>query len=82
MLSTNPSAIHLLEQNPDKIFWRYLSENPSAIHMFSKLDTNKMKQNNKAFAEELVAYVLNPLRLNRLCIKYEIELDELVEMCW
>jgi hypothetical protein len=41
-----------------------------------------MKQNNKLFAEELVAYVFNPLRLNRLCVKYEIDLDELVEMCW
>jgi hypothetical protein len=50
--------------------------------MFSKLDTNKMKQNNKVFAEELVAYVFNPLRLNRICIEYDLELDELVEMCW
>jgi hypothetical protein len=50
--------------------------------MFSKLDTVKMKQNNKAFAEELVAYVFNPLRLNRICIEYGLELEELVELCW
>ena len=40
-----------------------------------------MKQNNKIFEEELVAYVFNSLRLNRICIEYGIELDELVELC-
>jgi hypothetical protein len=29
----NPNAIHLLEQNPDKIEWDYLSLNPNAIHL-------------------------------------------------
>ena len=32
----NPNAIHLLEQNPDKIHWRLLSFNPNAIHLFEK----------------------------------------------
>jgi hypothetical protein len=81
-LSFNPNAIHLLEQNPDRIDWEFLSGNPNAIHLLSKLDTVKMKQNNKAFAEELVAYVFNPLRLNRICIEYGLELEELVELCW
>jgi hypothetical protein len=41
-----------------------------------------MRENNKAFAEELVAHVFNPLRLIRICEIYGLELDELVELCW
>ena len=33
-LSTNPNAIHLLEQN--KINWYWLSENPNAIHLLEQ----------------------------------------------
>jgi len=36
LLSLNPSAIHLLEQNQDKINWHALSSNPSAIHLLEK----------------------------------------------
>ena len=32
----NPNAIHLLEQNPDKIYWPKLSENPNAIHLLEQ----------------------------------------------
>ena len=38
----NPIAIHLLEQNKDKIYWDWLSRNPSAIHL---LEQNKDKIN-------------------------------------
>jgi hypothetical protein len=41
-----------------------------------------MRENNKGFAEELVAHVFNPLRLIRICETYGVELDELVELCW
>ena len=82
MLSQNPNAIHILEQHLDKVNWGTLSRNPNAIHLLSKLDTNKMRENNKVFAEELVTHVFNPLRLNRICETYEVELDELVELCW
>jgi hypothetical protein len=41
-----------------------------------------MKENNKLFAEELIAYVLNPMRLENLCRTYDIELDELIDICW
>jgi hypothetical protein len=81
-LSTNPNAIHILEQHLHKVNWYELSQNPNAIHLLTKLDTNKMRENNKAFAEELVAHVFNPLRLNRICETYGVELDELVELCW
>jgi len=32
-LSANPNAIHLLEQNMDKIDWVFLSKNSNAIHL-------------------------------------------------
>jgi hypothetical protein len=32
-LSTNPAAIHLLEEHPYKIDWYSLSRNPAAIHL-------------------------------------------------
>ena len=35
-LSANPNAIHILEQNLDKIDWFYLSENPNAIHILEQ----------------------------------------------
>ncbi len=35
-LSSNPNAIHLLEQNPHKIDWFWLSENPNAIHLLEQ----------------------------------------------
>jgi ribosomal protein L24E len=35
-LSHNPSAIYLLEQNPDKINWTWLSLNTAAIHLIEQ----------------------------------------------
>ncbi len=36
ILSSNPAAIHLLENNFEKIDWNMLSENPAAIHLLEK----------------------------------------------
>jgi len=47
-LSFNPNAIHLLEQNQDKIDWLKLSENPNAIHL---LEQNKHKINWKMLSQ-------------------------------
>lgn len=33
VVSKNEAAIHLLENNLDKIDWMFLSENPGAIHL-------------------------------------------------
>ena len=35
-LSINTNAIHLLEQNPDKIRWDWLSQNPNAIKLLEQ----------------------------------------------
>jgi len=51
-LSQNPNAIHLLEQNIDKIEWLYLSRNPNTIHLFEqnidKIDWQNLSSNPKA----------------------------------
>jgi hypothetical protein len=39
-LSENPGAIHLLEQNPDKIDWFFLSKNPNAIDLLKQNPDN------------------------------------------
>ena len=36
MLSRNPNGTHLLEKNPEKIYWGYFSANPNAIHFLEK----------------------------------------------
>ena len=40
-LSRNPGAIHLLEQNMNKIDWLFLSKNPNIF----EIDTNQLKIN-------------------------------------
>ena len=40
-LSKNPGAIHLLEQNPDKINWGWASSNTNAIHLLEQ-NTDKI----------------------------------------
>ena len=48
----NPKAIHLLEQNLDKINWERLSENPKAIHLIEqnpdKVNWRGLSKNPKA----------------------------------
>ncbi len=51
-LSSNPSAIHLLKENIDKIDWWNLSSNPSAIHLIEanldKIDWGELSSNPSA----------------------------------
>jgi hypothetical protein len=35
-LVANPNAVHLLEENPDKVDWISLSANPNAGHMLEQ----------------------------------------------
>lgn len=39
-----------------------------------------MRKKCKLFAEELTAYVFHPERLNRLCNRYDIEFNVLLEI--
>ncbi len=79
-LSRNPNAIHLLEQNMDKIYLPFLSINPNALHLLCKLDTVKMREKCQPFAQELCAYVLNPVRACRIAGAFAMDLEEYLEM--
>jgi hypothetical protein len=60
--------------------WDYLSRNPNVMHLLAPLNIEKMRENCKAFAEELAAYVFHPTRLLRICETYEIELPDYFEL--
>ena len=79
-LSSNPNAIHLLENNLDKVNWAYLSLNPNAHLILSKLDYQAMKVNTKEFSKELAECVFHPERLNRICVRNDLELCDLLEI--
>jgi len=74
----NLNAIHLLEQNIDKIHWHLLSANSNIF----TYDYNKMKKNRaiSGFIEKLIKKVFEPNRLLRICEKYNIEFDDLMEI--
>jgi len=48
----NPDEIHLLEQNIDKIYWKWISGNPNAIHLLEKnldkIDWKYLSRNSNA----------------------------------
>jgi len=69
-----------LEKNMDKVNREMLSRNPNAIPLLARLNTEKMRENCKAFAEELAAYVFHPVRLLRICEVYGLELPDYFEL--
>lgn len=71
----------MLEQNLDKIYWRNLSENLNAIHLILRLDFKKMKKQCKPFSKELVSYVFNPLRIERMSEMYRLEMEAHYKKC-
>lgn len=79
-LSANPAAIHLLEANPEKTIYKFLAVNPNAMHLLLLLDTKKMNKNMKPFAEELMSYVFNPMRLSRMSERLGVDLEDLLDM--
>ena len=79
-LSRNPNAMHILEANPDKINWDELSGNPSAIHLLCVLNREKMREQCKEFARELISYVLHPTRLIRFASAQDMDLEEYMEL--
>jgi len=63
MLSYNSAAIHLLEQNQDKIVWERLSENP-AIFTY---DYDKIREHMEStgIKDELIAYYYRPENIHK-----------------
>ncbi len=66
----NYVALYTLCQNP----------NPDILFLLTKLNYEKMKENNKYFAEELVTYVFNPNRLTRFGKKYGFEIWDIDDL--
>ena len=75
-LSVNINAMHILENNQDKINYSNFSTNPGIF----KLDIVEMRNNCCQFAEELAAYVFHPDRLLKICEKYKIDFYDLMEI--
>jgi hypothetical protein len=59
----NPGAIHLLEQNPDKIYWPWFSRNPNPVAIklleqnINKIDWQLLSANPNADALRLLAHL-------------------------
>ena len=71
MLSRNPSAIHLLEQNPDKIHWFALSRNPGAIHLLEK-NQDKIVWEMLSTNPAIFTYDYDKIRAHCLIFKEDI----------
>lgn len=72
--SSNPNAIDLLEEKPDKINWRYLSENPSIFEIDYYYD--ELNQRCLIYKEELIQKAFHPSRIQKL-LDRGISIDDL-----
>ena len=63
-LSKNPNALHLLEQNVDKIVWYGISINPNIFEPYYHYE--KMKERMRTtIAEELMMKTWHPTRIEK-----------------
>jgi hypothetical protein len=84
-LCMNPAAIHLIEQNIGKKynydnFIDGLYLNPNAFHLLFPLDLVKMKEKSKIFFKDLVEYVFNPLRIQQMAERFNLDMEEYLEL--
>ena len=79
-LCLNPNSIHILENNLDKVCWSYLLTNPNAIHLLFGYDYESIKYKNQDISKQIIEYVFNPYRLIRVSSKYNLELDEYLDI--
>lgn len=85
--SNNQHAVRIFEKYSDSIlginsrenFKDTFKFNPYLFHIYCKYDWRKMKKNNEALLEELCCYVFNPLRIQRLCDKFNVSFIEYIE---
>ena len=78
LLSKNPGAADLIKNNMDNVDFDMLSENPSVMEIICELDYDAMKMSMQPIAEELVAYVFNPSRMNIIAKRNNIPCDVLI----
>jgi hypothetical protein len=71
-LARNPHAIHLLTQNLDKVPLTSLASNPNAVALLCVPDV----QAHSPLLEELTEYVLDPERLSRFALQYNVPFHE------
>jgi hypothetical protein len=69
MLSTNPSAIHILKNNP-KIDWYWLSTNPA---IFEEDYQALSKERTEVIREELIQITWHPQRMRQWCLEHDDE---------
>jgi transcription antitermination factor NusA-like protein len=71
----NPSAIHLLEKNLDKIEWCVLAENSAAIHLLEKnidkIDWVELSKNPSIFKSNILSIfnTLTDISVNNIFLK-------------
>ena len=75
-LSKNEAAIHILEKNLDKVDWNWLSCNKGAIHLLQKLDYKQMFVDNQLFKQELIAFVCNPLWIQKCASRLDMDFGD------
>ena len=79
MLSANPSAVTMLEQNKDKIVWYWLSQNPEAIHLLKmypeRINWTMLSANPGAF--EILSSNKDKIDWNMLSSNESIECSQM-----
>ena len=86
-LRQNKNAVILLKKYPylvdflDDYDWYELSYNPYLCDLlYDKYNYKKMKEQMKDFCEELVQKVFHPLRLQRICNLYNLDLTDYLDL--
>jgi hypothetical protein len=89
-LVRNENAVHLLEKYTNELNEMLCIEphlytisqiyaNPNALHLIFRLDLNKMKKKCNVFFKELVEYVFEPGRIERMSNAFNMDMDEYLE---
>jgi hypothetical protein len=69
--NTNPIAIKMLEENPDKINWGNLTRNPSAIHLL-EANLDKVVWQNILLNPNIYDYDYTKMKQNMNIIREEM----------
>ena len=75
-LCQSPNALELLANNPEKIDYVILANNPSIF----VLDSTKMRNQCRDFAESLAAYVFHPERIEKIATSHNMEFDQYMDL--
>ena len=79
-VSVNPNKNHNLKKGQRLINTKLFYDNPNICDLICKYNYKQMKNSMKDFCEELVQKVFHPLRLQKICDEYGLELVDLLDM--